>query len=250
MASARYTLNITPEDLKPEEEPVLTPQEKRSNWLHYHKWWLIGAACLLILIVWVIHDVNTKVDPDYTIAVVTVNPLPDEVLASLGTALEPYLEDMNGDGQTVVNVVHYSLDYNDAERNNQQDGQLKMASEIQMTTDLTNNTSILFLTDSFEGMEDNIGLFAYLDDPYDYPDDEGKTQYDRLSLRWSDSAFLSGLDLNTEVYDIRTEKTVAAEDFFADFRITMRTLYDPDNVELARIFANCVSLMNRIRSGV
>ena len=49
MASARYTLNITPEDLKPEEEPVLTPQEKRSNWLHYHKWWLIGAACLLIL---------------------------------------------------------------------------------------------------------------------------------------------------------------------------------------------------------
>ena len=134
MASARYTLNITPEDLKPEEEPVLTPQEKRSNWLHYHKWWLIGAACLLILIVWVIHDVNTKVDPDYTIAVVTVNPLPDEALASLGTALEPYLEDMNGDGQTVVNVVHYSLDYNDAERNNQQDGQLKMASEIQMTT--------------------------------------------------------------------------------------------------------------------
>ena len=52
------------------------------------------------------------------------------------------------------------------------------------------------------------------------------------------------------MYDIRTEKTVAAEDFFADFRITMRTLYDPDNVELARTFANCVSLMNRIRGGV
>ncbi len=247
MASARYTLNIKQEDLKPEEEVALSPKEKRANWLHSHKWWIIGIAFFVILIGWIIHDVVTKIDPDYTIAVVTVNPLSDEVLTSLEDALQPYLEDVDGDGHTVANVVHYSLNYEDAELNNQQEAQLRMASELQMSTDLSTSTSIIFITDSFFGMQDNIGIFAFLDDPYSYPADDERGDYDRMSVVWGDSAFLTGLELTGPIYDIGTGQTVQPQEFFADFRVVMRTLYDPEDEELMRSFSSCVDLMSKIR---
>ena len=37
MASARYTLNIKPEDLKPDEPRQLTRKEKAANWWYYHR---------------------------------------------------------------------------------------------------------------------------------------------------------------------------------------------------------------------
>jgi hypothetical protein len=35
-------------DVKPEEKPEYSPKEKRRNWLHYHKWWILLGVLLLI----------------------------------------------------------------------------------------------------------------------------------------------------------------------------------------------------------
>ena len=41
MASYRYERNIRPEDLVQEPPRVLTPQERRANWWHYH-WYYVA----------------------------------------------------------------------------------------------------------------------------------------------------------------------------------------------------------------
>lgn len=42
MASPRYTLNIKPEDLQPEQpKHEMTGKEKRENFWFYHKWHVI-----------------------------------------------------------------------------------------------------------------------------------------------------------------------------------------------------------------
>ena len=50
MASARYTLNITPDP--PEEPPhEMTAKEKRENFWFYYKWHVIVGIFVVILLV-------------------------------------------------------------------------------------------------------------------------------------------------------------------------------------------------------
>lgn len=247
MASARYTLNISEEDLKPEQPPEQTPQEKRSNWFFYHKWQIFGIAFLLILVVWFIYDMVTKVDFDYNIALITASNVSDETITSLENALTPYFEDANGDGEVHVNVSHYTYHYGDDDINANLDPNVKMAGEIQLSTDFSTSTSVLFITDCFEGLEDSVSIFGLLDDPYAYPTDEQRTQYDKLSLAWTDSALLTGLPLEGYANELTTGEEVDPQEFFSNFRICMRTLYDPEDEELVTVFNNCVSFMQKVR---
>ena len=52
MASPRYTLNIKPEDLQPEQpKHEMTGKEKRENFWFYHKWHVIvgNVAAMMVL---------------------------------------------------------------------------------------------------------------------------------------------------------------------------------------------------------
>ena len=86
----------------PEPDAALTEKQKRAarraNWWHYH-WGLVVAAVVLIAsVVYVIHGLNTTIDPDYSVAVVTADTLPDASVQQLQTALEDYGQDRNRDG--------------------------------------------------------------------------------------------------------------------------------------------------------
>lgn len=247
MASARYTLNIKKEDLQPEEEVVLTEKEKRANWLHYHKWMLIGLAALAVGVGLFIYDLVTRVVPDYTVAIVTISPVPEEMRTSLATALEAYLPDVNGDGRSVVDVQHYSMDYGDSALHNSQDPQLRMAAELRMTTDITAGTSSIFITDNFAAMQDATELFALLDSPYEDPTGEDLHAYDRLSLNWEDSELLTSLPLEGTVLSVKSGDIEEAQDFFAQCKIALRVAYDLNDDERAAAFANCVALFDQAR---
>lgn len=109
MASARYTLNIKPEDLKPDEPRQLTRKEKLANWWYYHRLHVgIGAAVLVILI-WLAADMLNRTLPDYQIALVTEQYIPETVVTELGDALSAFGLDLNGDGQALVQVSGYQL---------------------------------------------------------------------------------------------------------------------------------------------
>ena len=66
MASARYTLNIKPEDLKPDEPRQLTRKEKAANWWYYHRLHVGIAAAVLAVVVWLAADFFGRTLPDTT----------------------------------------------------------------------------------------------------------------------------------------------------------------------------------------
>ncbi|GEM_PF-331275 len=243
MASARYTLNIDPEELKPEEEVKLTPQEARKNWLHYHKWQIVIVSCLVVLAGWLIHDIIFHEEADQQIAIITAYTLPDETITALEEGLSPYFHDVNGDGKVILNICQYTKNYDDPEVMEQVDAQMQMAAELQITTDLSTSSSLIFITDSFDGLQDYAQLFAFLDDPYGYPQDSEKQEYDKMAFRWGDSALLAGLELPVVATNSETGEALDGQYFLADFSVAMRTLYDAQDEELVARFADCAEFM-------
>ncbi|MBQ8610760.1 MAG: hypothetical protein IJ412_03515 [Oscillospiraceae bacterium] len=251
MASPRYTLNITEEDLKPDEPIVLTKEEKRENWLHYHKWHIAFAVFMLVLVVWFIHDMVTRVLPDYQFAIVTDKYINSAAMDSLEDALSAELEDVNGDGQVEVTVVHYRLHYEEdfdrLDLSNKTYTEMQMADEQRISTDFAVSESLIFITDCFPGLQSQVPLFGFLEDPYAYPAEDELDDYDRMTINWTDSAFLSGLELPMDVVDAEAGTSTPAQEFFSDFQVCMRTLFDHTDEDLTTRFGGCVRLMRRIR---
>ena len=196
MASARYTLNIKPEDLQQEAAPELTAAEKRANWLHYNKWLLIGLTALAIFVGIFIHDISTNVEADYSIAIVTASSLDDEALTSLEEALTPFFDDANGDGQVAIDVVHYMKNYDDPSLTKDLDANVTMAGDMQLMADLSTAVSQIFITDSFTGMQDATNAFVFWDDPYHVLEESELGDYARMGYKWGDSPLLSSLELH------------------------------------------------------
>ena len=54
----------------PESKKEYTKQEKAANWWHYHKLYVGIAVIAVVLVVWMVHDVVTRVRPDYRVGYV------------------------------------------------------------------------------------------------------------------------------------------------------------------------------------
>lgn len=96
-------------DVKPEEPKVLTPQEKRANWLHYHRIHFIIGAVLLLVGIGVVKDVFMKTEPDYQIGYFSDLYLSDTLEAEIEERLSALGEDLNGDGKVVVQLNPYVI---------------------------------------------------------------------------------------------------------------------------------------------
>ena len=68
------------------EQPLSAQEQKkrsRANWWYYH-WGIVAvAAVVAVSVVYAAHGLMTAVDPDYTVAVVTAESLPDEAVQNL-----------------------------------------------------------------------------------------------------------------------------------------------------------------------
>ena len=76
-----YDIEVEAAELPPEPDAALTEKQKkaarRANWWHYHWGLVVAGVVLAASVVYVIHGLNTTVDPDYAVAVVTADTLPD-----------------------------------------------------------------------------------------------------------------------------------------------------------------------------
>ena len=93
-------------DEKPDEKQKLAPKEKRKNWWHYHKWYVvIGVALVGIGINLVCHALGVgQTKPDYQVAYIGENALPDDTAAAIENTFAALGEDQNSDGQVVVQL--------------------------------------------------------------------------------------------------------------------------------------------------
>lgn len=163
MARERYLIHAGEEPInKPDaEKKPVTPQDKWSNFWFYHKWHVLIGLAVVLLGAFLIHDFTAKIDPDYQIGVVSKVMYSQDALDSMQKEFEKYAQDRNHDGRVVVQVNDYVIN-GDAK---QVDPSLAAASMVKYTADLSDSTSILFLTDedTFEKEQREQKVFAYLD---------------------------------------------------------------------------------------
>ena len=148
----------------PEPGPSPTPPSpksrsgaaRRANWWHYHWGLVVAGVVLAASVVYVIHGLNTTIDPDYSVAVVTADTLPDASAQRLQTVLESYGQDRNRDGVVVVelNVYTWSADASLTDMNSQ------MAGATRMNTDLANGASGIWILADPAGFEAAYGALS------------------------------------------------------------------------------------------
>ena len=165
------------------------------------------AAVLVISVVYVAHGLLTTVDPDYTVAVVTAESLPDEAVQSLQAALEIYADDANGDGTVIVQVNNYTWSANASLTD--MNGQ--MAGATQMNTDLANGESKIWILEDPDGFEQAYGALS---------EKLGENWQAQL-IPWSQQPTLAKLDLCG--YDTAADgsQTVDIQSRFAGYSVAV-----------------------------
>lgn len=220
MASARYTLNITPDP--PEEPPhKMTAKEKRANFWFYYKWHVIIGAVVVLIAAYFIKDLVFRVEPDYTVGVLTDGGLPAGAVEALEAALPAFFDDSNGDGQVVVQVQDYGLPL---DTQNSTDPYSVMAGMTRLTGDLQGGVCAMFLSDDAAGYSEQYGFLqktdgtlADVDEPVDDED---------LGVLWGDCPALQGILGSSYTY---SGEEYSVDDYMADFRILLRYV-DEDNL--------------------
>lgn len=196
---------------RPASDKPLSEQEQkkrsRANWWYYH-WGVVAvAAVLTVSVIYVAHGLLTTVDPDYTVAVVTSEALPDEAVQNLQTALEAYADDANGDGVTIVQVNNYTWSVNASltEQNQQ------MAGATQMNTDLANGESKVWILEDPEGFEQAYGALS----------EKLGTDWQTRLIPWSQQPTLSNLDLGSYNITADGSGTVDIQSRFAGYSVAV-----------------------------
>lgn len=114
MARERYLIGVKPEDLKPTPPP---PPEDPTGWLEnvwYHsKWTIIVAAFFVVLAAIGIYQLVSRDNPDYTIVLLTENPLTADKVETLQSQLAAYGEDVDEDGkvEVLIECLALGIDY-------------------------------------------------------------------------------------------------------------------------------------------
>ena len=172
------------------------------------RWGIVAVAAMVIVgVAYVAHGLLTTVDPDYTVAVVTAEALPDEAVQRLQTALADYAEDANGDGTVVVQVNNYtwSADAALTDMNGQ------MAGATQMNTDLANGESKIWILDDPEGFEQAYGALS----------EKLGAEWQTKLIPWRSQPALSGLELGSYNTAADGSQTVDIQSRFAGYSVAV-----------------------------
>ena len=151
MASARYTRNIKPEDLIPDQPIQYTRMQRAANWLHYHKWYVLAGAAVLALVLYILFGTVLAPKPDCRVAVVTRADLPVDVLDTLTQRFEEHTPDTNGDGRVLVQLESYVLDFGGSSTG--MDAFASYAGAEQLKADLEEGWSGIYLVQDPEALQ-------------------------------------------------------------------------------------------------
>lgn len=183
-------------DVKPDEPVVYTKKQRRQNWWDYNLKWVILGALALIALGFLIHDMFFRARPDYEIAVVAASVPPEETQDALEAKIAEYGEDLNGDGEVMVELIVYEMNF---DAPNYSDPQMLEAATTRLTVDMSSGEVYLVLLQDPEGFQKRFGMLSYLDGHTVDTDAEGyeADRWREMVYRWGDCPVLRGLDLGT-----------------------------------------------------
>lgn len=222
MARERYLLHAGEEEINRPgaEKKADTKKLKWDNFWYYHKLHVIIGLCVVVLGGFFIHDLTSKVNPDYQIALITQQSYPEETTDALQNEIAKYGKDLNSDGKVIVQISNYVI--TDTTSSGVTDPNMQMAGITRLTADLSTGQSIILITDdaSFQSQQKQSQLFAYLDGSK--PKD-GATDFDKMRIALNDcktlSASASGtkeLSMSLRVYqDTEASSKKGTETYYA-----------------------------------
>lgn len=162
MARERYLVGAGEDTIHTGVIELKTAKDKRSNWWFYHKRHLAVGIVMAAIIGSLIWSVVSKIDPDYSIALLTSYNVPSEVLDSMESYLARYADDRNGDGRIVVHMNNYVF----GEMTSATDLEATQAMMARFAGDATMGTNIIYIHDSagLASVSDMLmGFFQYND---------------------------------------------------------------------------------------
>lgn len=218
-------------DHTPEPPKEYSKKEKTANWWHYNKWKVLGAILLILLAIWIIHDVAFRTEPDYRVAYVGRSDLPIDTAEALETALAAYGEDVNGDGQVLVELCQYNIVYGDETEN--VDAYSQMAGVTRLYADLDGSDGpYVFLVEEPETFVDNTGALQYLDGTLPSDDENVPDDWHKMVYHWTDCPVLAGLDLGEyQGLTVMDDLVGNSQDLMANLYVGRRAVYTEKDLE-------------------
>lgn len=141
--ASEYLLKKAREEYVPEEVRELTPAEKRRNWWHYYKWYVVAGIVLVLCIANIVGSALGigKIRPDVSIAYVGTHTLSEETVQTLTDGIAALCTDFNGDGRILVDFHQYvNPDVGDADNLLYAE-----AAQLKLIGDITECRSYFFL---------------------------------------------------------------------------------------------------------
>lgn len=215
----------------PEPPREYTKREKAANWWHYHWVMLLIILIAVILIVWIVKDTVFQTRPDVEIGYVGVDSLPTDTVEALQEALLPYCSDRNGDGQVVVQINQYTVDFDASNANT--DAYYQMAGVTQLSAELSDSGgTYIFLLEDPAGFEEQTGALQYLDGSTpDDPEAEG-VDWREMVYRWTDCPVLTALELGDYVgYTAMDNETGSSQEVLSALYVGRRGAWTDEQAE-------------------
>lgn len=232
MPSYQYLREESPNLPSNEPPPEYTKKEKAKNWWYYHRALVVGILIGVLIIVYFIVSSMAKTQPDYTIGVISSTDLPMELTEKLSQELIPFFDDRNGDGQVVIDIIPYGINYDqEQEKENATstssetfatpaDPYSQMAGVTKMAGALASNDQFIFLVDSSQS-QDYQEAFGIFGNPDGTIPEQG-ANLNELAPLLKNCPVLSQLNLTYTSY-LDTE--IDGQSFLENFYITLRPVY-------------------------
>lgn len=228
MARERYLLHAGEEEINRAgaEITLKTKKDKWNNFWFYHKTHVIVAAIAALFVAYMVYDMVTKVHPDYNVAILTSKTIPSDLSDQLGDEIEKYGEDLNGDGEVVVQMNVFEIAQGEAA--NTMDPNMQMAGIVKFQGDVQTGDSYIYLTDddSFVAYGTEEGMFTYLDGSQP---EEGAKDYENMRLPMSECQGLADTEIgeifNDYSFSLRWIRDGLLEDN-PDYYVASKELYE------------------------
>ena len=205
------------------EEPSKTPKEIRkekwSNFWYYNKAKILIGAVIVVVLGYSFGTAWTTPKPDYTVGMLTSTQYPTDFIDELEKQLSYYGEDLNGDGQVLIQVQEYVMQ---AEDGSALDPSLLAASTTRFAGDAQMSGMSLYIADQY-----NLHHYAEVEQYIGYLDTtplkEGeKPETEEIGINWKDTEICEGneilnqyVDLAGDLYFCLRGKTGVAEEKYA-----------------------------------
>ena len=159
-----------------------------------------------------------------------LSDLPLDTASALETALTAFCDDRNGDGQVVVELSQYNIDFD--ENSNNTDAYSQMAGVTRLSADLSGSEGpYIFILQDPEGFTAYTGALQYLDGTMPNEDNPETDDWHQMVYHWKDCPVLSGLDLGEyHGLTVMDDQVGPNQDVLADLYIGHRAAFS-DEVE-------------------